>query len=101
MLGDSKKIDPSKVALVEDEVQHTFHQLDESSGLMAEAIRTIVKEHFRNLNPDADMVIGICLPPSDKLVLALFAIMKLGAAYLPYDVSFPEDRVVKITKVEL
>jgi non-ribosomal peptide synthetase component F len=44
------------------------------------------------------VVIGVCIPPSDKLVLTLFAIEKLGGAYLPFEVSFPEDRVIKIAK---
>ena len=51
---------------------------------------------MQNLNPDGDTVIGVCIPPSDKLIFVLFAILKLGAAYVPFDNSFPEERIVKI-----
>jgi len=54
---------------------------------------------YKNGNPDQDTIIGVCIAPSERLVFCLFAIAKLGAAYLPFDVTFPEERVTKIVKV--
>ncbi|WP_339065083.1 non-ribosomal peptide synthase/polyketide synthase [Teredinibacter turnerae] len=38
-------------------------------------------------------IVALSLPPSTTLVVAVLAVMKAGAAYLPIDVKMPEDRV--------
>lgn len=89
------RITPEDVALLHDEKSLTFAELEDQSDRLSEVIR----EHLRstkNENPDGDSVIAVCMPPSTKLILTLFAIHKLGGAYLPIDVSFPEDRITKI-----
>jgi surfactin family lipopeptide synthetase A len=86
------------LAIEDGETLYTFKELDDLSSKFAEVIRDTLQS-CRNLNPDQDVVIGVCIPPSDKLILSLFAILKLGAAYLPFDVSFPDERVVKMVKV--
>lgn len=77
--------------------RYTFEDIEVISDLMAGVLKDTVKS-FRNLNPDNDSVIAICLPPSPELIFTLFAIEKVGAAYVPIDASFPEDRVFKIIK---
>ncbi|MBC3847753.1 amino acid adenylation domain-containing protein [Winogradskyella echinorum] len=37
--------------------------------------------------------VGVCLPRSKKLVITLLAIMKCGAAYLPLDPNYPNERL--------
>ncbi|EPR74090.1 Long-chain-fatty-acid--CoA ligase [Winogradskyella psychrotolerans RS-3] len=37
--------------------------------------------------------VGVCLPRSIELVVTLLAIMKCGAAYLPLDPNYPNDRL--------
>jgi len=39
-------------------------------------------------------IVGICLPRTPELVLAVLAIMKTGAAYLPLDPEYPQERIV-------
>ena len=39
-------------------------------------------------------VIGICLERESSLVVSVLAIMKAGAAYLPLDPAYPQDRIV-------
>jgi len=41
---------------------------------------------------NADDVIGLLLPKSDTALIAVLAILKCGAAFLPIDVSCPEER---------
>ncbi|SHN40674.1 non-ribosomal peptide synthetase [Chitinophaga sp. CF418] len=38
----------------------------------------------------------ICLPPSVELVIAMLAVLKAGATYVPVDVEYPEDRKMYI-----
>lgn len=91
------RIEPDNVAIIQDEKRYTFSDLEVISDLMAEILKETVKS-TKNSNPDNDSVIGICIPPSSKLIFVLFAIHKVGACYVPIDVSFPEDRVFKIVK---
>ncbi|MBK9332298.1 MAG: AMP-binding protein [Ignavibacteria bacterium] len=37
--------------------------------------------------------IGICLKRSAEMIISLLGILKSGAAYVPVDPSFPEDRI--------
>jgi len=38
-------------------------------------------------------IVGLCLERSPELVIAVLAIMKAGAAYLPLDPDYPRDRI--------
>ncbi|XP_050686170.1 zwittermicin A synthase ZmaJ-like [Eriocheir sinensis] len=73
----------------------TYHQLDRAANKLARCL-------LRRLhgvpcaNPDGDRVVAVCFPPSARLVTALLAIHKTGAAYLPLDVTFPAARTAHI-----
>src|SRR5258705_8564671 len=41
----------------------------------------------------ADTLVGLCLDRSNELVVAILAILKAGAAYLPIDLAYPADRL--------
>lgn len=40
-----------------------------------------------------DALVGIYLPRSTNLIVSLIGILKVGAGYIPLDLSFPQDRI--------
>ena len=63
-----------------------FRELDERSTVLA---RQLVQ---RGVQPGD--IVGLCLPRTPALLVAVLAIMKSGAAYLPLDPEYPRDRLL-------
>ncbi|GAA4115508.1 surfactin non-ribosomal peptide synthetase SrfAB [Aquimarina addita] len=61
-----------------------------------------VNQLARNLQQEFDItrgdIIGVLLPKSDAAIVSILAILKLGAAYLPIDTSYPVERINYIIK---
>lgn len=92
------RIRPENLALIDGEKQHTFFQLEDISNKIADAILEFIPDVNKNHNPDGDPIIGVCLQPSDRLIAILLGILKAGAAYVPLDITFPEERILRIVK---
>lgn len=74
-----------QVALVFGTQQLTHQQLDEASNRLARWLRQRgVKRGNR---------VGLCLPRGHDLVIALLAVLKTGAAYVPLDPGYPSQRL--------
>ena len=48
---------------------------------------------LQTLGVGPNVLVGVCLDRSVDLIVALLAIMKAGAAYVPLDPEFPNDRI--------
>ncbi len=79
---------PEAVALVFEEAQWSYRELNERADSLA--------EHLSDLGIGADMLVGLCLQRSPEMVLSTLAIMKAGGAYLPLDPHFPASRLKMI-----
>lgn len=75
---------PEAVALVFDQRETTYAELHDSANRLARALIA------RGLGPGA--VIGVCLPRSADMVVAILGVLKAGAAYLPLDPEHPVAR---------
>ena len=76
---------PDATALVCADIELTYRQLDASANQMARLLMA------RGAGPEC--LVGIYLPRSADLVVAILAIHKAGAAYLPLDPEYPAERI--------
>ncbi|MFF4389206.1 amino acid adenylation domain-containing protein [Streptomyces sp. NPDC001552] len=76
---------PAQTALVFEDQRLSYAELDCRANRLA---RTLVA---RGAGPEAVVALG--LPRSADFVVALFAVLKTGAAYLPLDLDHPVDRL--------
>ena len=64
---------------------YTYRQVDELTDLMAARLTV--------LGAGPEQAVGVMVGRSERIVLFPLAIMKAGAAYMPLDSHFPEDRL--------
>ncbi|HEV2736184.1 MAG TPA: condensation domain-containing protein, partial [Longimicrobiaceae bacterium] len=76
---------PDAVALVRGERSLTYAELNARANRLA--------HHLRSLGVGPDARVAVCVERSAEMVVALLAVMKSGAAYVPLDPSYPADRL--------
>ncbi|WP_408630171.1 non-ribosomal peptide synthase/polyketide synthase [Amycolatopsis mongoliensis] len=76
---------PDAPAVVFGEERLTYAELDTRATALARALLA------RGAGPER--VVAVALPRSADLVVALLAVLKTGAAYLPLDLNHPAERV--------
>jgi amino acid adenylation domain-containing protein len=76
---------PETVALVCQDVQLTYRQLNERANQLA--------RYLWKLGVKPNTVVGLCLERSVEMIVALLGILKAGGAYLPLDSSYPQERL--------
>ncbi|NJR70056.1 MAG: AMP-binding protein [Synechococcales cyanobacterium CRU_2_2] len=63
----------------------TYAELNRRSNRLAHRLRA--------LGVGPEVLVGICIPRSLSMVIALLAILKAGGAYLPLDAEYPPERL--------
>ncbi|MEX0447698.1 amino acid adenylation domain-containing protein [Xenorhabdus sp. SGI246] len=76
---------PTAIALVCDNQQLTYEELNRQANKLAHA--------FVAAGIQAENRIGLCMERSPDMVIALLGILKAGAAYVPLDPEYPADRL--------
>lgn len=76
---------PEAVAIVFPDQQLTYHELNSRSNKIA--------HHLLSLGVSPDVLVGICCDRSVEMVVGLLGILKAGAAYLPLDPTYPQQRL--------
>lgn len=82
---------PDHIAIIFEDHQLTYKELNEQSNQLGKFLR----EQY-NIQPN-DLV-GLKLERSEKMMIALLGILKSGAAYVPIDINYPEERITYIQK---
>lgn len=83
-------IRPNALALSSDEHQWTYDELEQRTNRLARLLRS------RGLGPGK--LVGLLLRRSHTSVVAILATLKSGAAYVPLDPSFPDQRLKHIVE---
>ncbi len=76
---------PEAVAVVSREGRVTYAELDARANRLA--------HHLAGLGVGAEARVGLCLERSPEMVVAVLGVLKAGAAYVPLDPDYPEDRL--------
>ncbi|MFG3039424.1 amino acid adenylation domain-containing protein [Streptomyces sp. NPDC048330] len=76
---------PDAVALVCEDEELTYAAVDAAANRLARLLAA--------RGTGTGDVVGVALPRTPELVVALLAVMKTGAAYLPLDADHPADRL--------
>jgi amino acid adenylation domain-containing protein len=76
---------PEATALVFNDSRLTYRELNRQANQLA--------NYLRGLGVGPDVLVGVRMERSARLVVALLGIVKAGGAYLPLDLSYPKERV--------
>ena len=84
-IGHFAQTQPDHEALVAIDGKFTYKEMDEVTTRIAAALQSrgvVARDR-----------VALLLPRTSRLVLALFGVLKSGAAYIPCDPEYPADRV--------
>jgi amino acid adenylation domain-containing protein/FkbH-like protein len=76
---------PDAVALVFDDLQLTYAELNARANQWA--------HYLRRLGVGPDVLVGICQERSLDLIAGILGILKAGGAYVPLDPAYPKERL--------
>jgi amino acid adenylation domain-containing protein/non-ribosomal peptide synthase protein (TIGR01720 family) len=76
---------PAAVAVVCGDVRLSYRELNTRANQLA--------HHFIGLGVGPEQFVAVALPRTEDLVVALLALLKAGAAYLPIDPDYPTERI--------
>ncbi|MBR3152338.1 MAG: amino acid adenylation domain-containing protein [Clostridia bacterium] len=81
----SASIYPDKIAVISNGEKISYKELNEKANQLA---RKLVE---KGVKPDS--FVGILCNRSIELIIAILAVLKSGAAYLPIDPEYPQERI--------
>jgi amino acid adenylation domain-containing protein len=85
LFSDQVKRTPESVAVISEEEQVTYRELNERANRLA--------HYLRDSGVGPEILVGLCLERTPDLFVSLLAVLKAGGAYLPLDPSDPQSRL--------
>ena len=76
---------PDAIALEHAGESTSYRELNRAANRLA--------HHLREQGIGPDNLVALCLPRSPELVVAMLGVLKAGAAYLPVDPAYPQERI--------
>jgi len=96
LFEDQVDMTPDAVAIVDESVSLTYHELDQRANRLAHYLRT--------LGVGPERTVGVWMERSVDVIVALLGILKAGGAYAPLDLLAPPERLafmLSAAKVDL
>ncbi|MGO4773901.1 amino acid adenylation domain-containing protein, partial [Flavobacterium sp. W22_SRS_FK3] len=85
LFTEQVKQTPNSVAIIFDNQELTYRDLDQKSNQLA--------SFLVNKGVEIEDLIGICINRSLEMIIGILGILKSGAAYVPIDPEYPADRI--------
>jgi len=83
---------PYKIALICDEYQLTYQELNEKSNQLARYIRYQYEQRTQqSFTPET--LIVLYLERSFEMIIGILAVLKAGGTYVPIDTVYPKERI--------
>ncbi|NML39910.1 non-ribosomal peptide synthase/polyketide synthase [Chitinophaga sp. G-6-1-13] len=79
---------PLLTAVVDEQSSLTYRELDVITNQLA--------HYLNSKGVGAETLVPVCLERSLDMIIAIVAILKAGAAYVPVDPTYPEERILHI-----
>jgi amino acid adenylation domain-containing protein len=79
---------PDAVAVIFEDKQLSYQELNQRANQLA--------HYLISLGVKPEVLVGICVERSLEMLIALLAILKAGAAYVPLDPAYPQERIAYI-----
>jgi amino acid adenylation domain-containing protein len=85
LIEQQVKCTPDRVALVFEQHRLTYRELDRRANRLAQQLKSL------GAGPEA--LVGLFVERSLEMVLAILGVLKAGAAYVPMDTAYPQERL--------
>ncbi len=76
---------PTATAVTFEGEQLSYDELNRRANQLA--------HHLQKMGAGPDTLVGVCMERSLEMVIALYGILKAGAAYVPIDPEYPQQRI--------
>lgn len=86
LFEDIVSLKPNNIAVVCDGTELTYAQLNEKANQLANYL-------INTYQIQSEDLIALHLDKSEQLIITILAILKSGAAYVPIDPNYPEERI--------
>jgi len=80
---------PAAIALVYEDKQLTYQELNQQANQLAHYL-------LQQYQVKPDELIALCLNRNELMVVAILAVLKSGAAYVPIEPDYPDERIFYI-----
>ncbi len=85
VISGQARLQPRALAAVDDHESITYGELERRSDQFA--------AYLRRHGIEADVLVGLAMPPIVELLVGMLAILKAGGAYVPLDPTYPRQRL--------
>ena len=85
LFSEQARLNSAKIALIAGEEKFSYQDLDQRANQLASFLLS------QGVGPEA--LVGVLLDRKPQMLIALLAVLKAGAAYVPLDPAYPAERI--------